>query len=273
MLHLDAQEHFTNLIDIMRLSMSAITQARAWLLVFGFAVFMAGGVARVSEACDLIIDDDDGDMGGMPPGNTDPEMPGDPANIVDFFPLPPGLDLFPEEGPGLGGSFSAARRFTALLNLSGGGLPASGFGRFVLSSDGTTLDYRVFVRGFPSLGGSVTGVHFHDGANGPIVQFFNFGYMGPSIAGYEALVFEGSLSPTPHLVDELLAGKIFFDVRIPEPDFPNRAVVGQLVAQTPEPSSIALFSAATLFVIGTASRRRWLIARHGSANSGRIRSR
>jgi hypothetical protein len=253
--------------------MSTPSQAIQWLLVVGLVVFLAGPSAPIAMAGSLILNSDDMDDGGGMPNMDDDMPPPTPADLepIAIAPLPPGLDIFPAEGPPL-----IPHSYFLAAKLTGIGSPATGSGSLTMNPDGTVVYFDIFVTGL--IGGRVTGAHFHDPANGsigPAVHYVNQAVLGHFFpGGPDVFRFSGSWTAsdpalgsvansgplTPTLVTDLLAGKIFFDVHTSDgvlPNFPNGEVRGPIILQeAPEPSSLALFSVGAMLLGGATWVRR-----------------
>ncbi|HTE19625.1 MAG TPA: CHRD domain-containing protein [Armatimonadota bacterium] len=146
----------------------------------------------------------------------------------------------------LGGAADAApprTRFVTVLNgaqerPNSNNSPATGTGTFFLNAERTELSYTIVYSGL--IGGPVTGAHFHNApatTAGPIVRGVDSS-AATSPAGRLTGVWRSTDSEplTPALVQELLAGRIYFNIHTSDgnlPDFPGGEIRGQLLIPAP----------------------------------------
>jgi hypothetical protein len=145
---------------------------------------------------------------------------------------------------------SAARAttlFTAVLNGSQETPPnaslGTGFGTLLLNDLGTLITINL---SFSNISAPATASHIHGPGAPGIAAAILFPFAGvPSATS--GVVPEQSFAITPTQVAQLQAGLFYFNVH--DANFPAGEIRGQISA-TPEPSSLLLFAASILLILG-----------------------
>jgi hypothetical protein len=200
--------------------------------------------------------------------------PGDQTSQLSIVVFDIG-DSFPENAPPLGSTiFSTIPPGSNQLSSS-----VQVLGSFSLLSD--RLAFSMSIPGLSKqavLDGALSGIRFSNapvGMSGPVVHFVNnvgVGNGGSVIGDWNIanpplnanIANSGPL--TGDLISELFASRIYVTIGInpdfPAPGDPGRELRGQLIPIfTPEPSSLAMYSASA-FVFGVAAWRRRKSAAH-----------